>query len=220
MDDNRKTIEIEIWIDATLDIRGQSFPTLQPLSYYNESAQTSGTMKEIRKESDIGPEVAHVYFVTNKGPSTIKEAEVFILWPLTSLGGEDLLYLMEQPITKGDVKCDHVQFANYRKIKSEATLNTLWERYNIDISAFNAANAQKVSKENGNEHNIEIGTGINSGIGVINKPSETEQEIKKAGGDSSSVWAHRHNESTSEVSSWGTLNPYGQYELTVSKSFT
>lgn len=59
----------------------ESYP---PTVYYNET----GYMKEtIKKESDIGPTVTHVYYLTNRGPATIQEAEVFLLWPSTTVGG-------------------------------------------------------------------------------------------------------------------------------------
>lgn len=45
-------------------------------------------MKEkIRRESDIGPTVTHVYYLMNRGPATIQEAEIFLLWPATTVGG-------------------------------------------------------------------------------------------------------------------------------------
>ncbi|XP_057656467.1 integrin alpha-PS2 isoform X1 [Diorhabda carinulata] len=219
-DDNKKNIVIDIWIDATLDVKGQSYPTLQPLSYYNESL--SETMKEVRKETEIGPEVVHIYYVTNKGPSPIQEAEVFILWPLTSLGNEDLLYLMDQPHTQGNVKCDHVPLVNYRKVKQDMQSSSLWERYHIDISAFVVGNsAQKITGEKPPENTIEIGPGITSGIGVVNKG--TNLDVNQTTGDASSIWEQRHNEtdtSTTDFRTWGTLNPNGEYELTVSKAFT
>lgn len=60
-----------------------------PTVYYNESLYTSG---EIIKENDIGPQVTHVYYIRNSGPATIQEAEVFVLWPLQTLGGKLLRY--------------------------------------------------------------------------------------------------------------------------------
>ena len=37
-------------------------------------------------EDQLGPEVIHIYDVKNKGPATIKEAEVFIMWPSFTKG--------------------------------------------------------------------------------------------------------------------------------------
>ena len=48
-------------------------------------------------EDQLGPEVIHIYDVKNKGPATIKEAEVFIMWPsFTKDEGDErhLLYLL------------------------------------------------------------------------------------------------------------------------------
>ncbi|CAH1104262.1 unnamed protein product [Psylliodes chrysocephalus] len=233
-EDNKKHIEIEIWIDATIDIKGQTYSSLQPLSHYNNTI-FKGSIKDVRKETEIGPQVTHVYFLTNQGPSQIQRAEVFLLWPLTTLGDEDLLYLLEQPITKGNVKCDWSPLVNYRKLELESYNNTIWERLKIDVSAFNGgtASAHKKDKNEGvietdHEFNsggtsgeaIETNSGIDSGIGVVNKNQDKlDKEIKQSGGDSSSVIQDRHNETSEHMRSWGTLNPHGEYEYTVSKYF-
>lgn len=63
----------------------ESYP---PTVYYNESGYTK---EAITRESDIGPTVTHVYYLTNRGPATIQEAEIFLLWPSTTVGGTLLL---------------------------------------------------------------------------------------------------------------------------------
>lgn len=64
-----------------IKIHSESYP---PTVYYNESSYTKQTIK---RESDIGPTITHVYYVTNRGPATIQEAEIFLLWPATTVGG-------------------------------------------------------------------------------------------------------------------------------------
>lgn len=113
--------ELHYYINSYYFYR-ESYP---PTVYYNESGFTQETIK---RENDIGPTVMHVYYLTNRGPATIQEAEIFLLWPSTTVGGklsfnvakmnykkmtsifsilgEDLLYLLDQPHTKGNVKCD------------------------------------------------------------------------------------------------------------------
>lgn len=77
---------------------------------YNSSRYTA---EEIRRESDIGPQVTHVYNLINKGPATIDESEIFILWPYQTLADKDFLYLLDQPHTLGNVKCEPT-IANYK----------------------------------------------------------------------------------------------------------
>lgn len=52
-------------------------------------------------ELDIGPQVVHVYQLQNRGPSTIKQAHVTILWPSTTADNQYLLYLLDQPVITG-----------------------------------------------------------------------------------------------------------------------
>lgn len=46
---------------------------------------------------DIGPIVEHVYEVTNKGPQTLGNVEMKVLWPIKDSNGRDLTYLHEEP---------------------------------------------------------------------------------------------------------------------------
>lgn len=66
-------------------------------------------------DREIGPLVTHVYSVINEGPAAISETEVFIIWPYALFNDEDLLYLLVQPNSSGDVNvvCESVP-ANYK----------------------------------------------------------------------------------------------------------
>lgn len=57
---------------------------------------------------DIGPEVIHTYQVQNRGPSTIRQAMITILWPSTTADDQYLLYLMDQPTVTGKGQCHTV----------------------------------------------------------------------------------------------------------------
>ena len=86
-------------------------------------------VENIKHESEIGPELIHIYQVENKGPSDIVEAKVFILWPSFRPNGDPLLYLTSQPIIEGLAKCDIVDNVNpfqvdvdrYHHIRSSTT---------------------------------------------------------------------------------------------------
>ncbi|KAJ8912906.1 hypothetical protein NQ315_017236 [Exocentrus adspersus] len=205
--DNHQHISIGIWIDASLELRGNSYP---PTVYYNESLYTS---EKIIRESDIGPQVTHVYYVRNNGPATIEEAEVFILWPVQTLGGKDLLYLLDQPHTQGNVKCD-AALANYNHYKVDYHATSIWDRLKIDTSSVDKITSEKLSGVKATE----IGSGVSSGVGVFNKEESLEKDVKTTG-DSSSVFERRHNTSDN-FNSYGTINANGEYVHTKSKSRT
>lgn len=61
---------------------------------------------KVEVEHKIGPQVIHLYTIKNKGPATINEAEIFFIWPYATLDGDDLLYLLEQPHTTGNIQCE------------------------------------------------------------------------------------------------------------------
>ncbi|CAH2004735.1 unnamed protein product [Acanthoscelides obtectus] len=200
--DNHQHLSIGIWINATLDIRGESYPSTV---YYNESLYTS---QNITREIEIGPEVTHVYYLTNRGPATVQEAEVFILWPFETLGGDDLLYLLDQPHTQGNLKCDFVPAVNYRQYYLDyIRAREVWDRLKIDISGIEQFwSAEKQTSE--------FGRGVSSGVGVINKNVGGVPT-----GDSSGIFEVRHNQ-TSSFSSSGRINPRGEIETTESRLIT
>lgn len=107
-EDNKKLLSIHIWVDSKLELGGTSRPT--ELYYYN---LTSYKAEKIMRENDIGPPVTHVYSIRNNGPSDIKEAEMFFVWPYATMDGRDLLYLLEEHQTLGNIKCD-TSFVNYK----------------------------------------------------------------------------------------------------------
>lgn len=52
------------------------------------SNTTQYSSETIDKESDIGPQVTHLYTLKNKGPAEIYEAEMYFLWPWQTLAGK------------------------------------------------------------------------------------------------------------------------------------
>ena len=71
---------------------------------------------------DIGEEVKHVYQVTNKGPSAINEAEVYILWPSFNDNGDDLLYLTGLYYDQSKATCEPVKNLNPLSLKVKCYL--------------------------------------------------------------------------------------------------
>lgn len=59
-------------------------------------------------ELDIGPQVVHIYQIQNRGPSTIRQAQVTILWPSMTADNQHLLYLLDQPLISGKGSCQTI----------------------------------------------------------------------------------------------------------------
>ncbi|KAF2896830.1 hypothetical protein ILUMI_09340, partial [Ignelater luminosus] len=123
LSDNARNVSVDILVKAVLAIEGKSTP---PSVYYNLSQYQSA---EIKSDIEIGPSVIHSYTVTNNGPSDVEEVEIFIIWPMATSAGEDLLYLLEAPHTLGGVKCDPVD-SNYREYPLALQKN-VWNAINI-----------------------------------------------------------------------------------------
>ncbi len=109
LDNNMIQARIPVYVDTDIIIRGLSDP--DPLRH-NSTAFENVNLETVRHESEIGPELIHIYQVENKGPSDILEAQVFILWPSFRPNGDPLLYLTSQPIIEGMARCDIVEDVN------------------------------------------------------------------------------------------------------------
>lgn len=99
--DNHQEVYLPVEIKAEFTISGASDPEIV-------SHNKSDPIPEKKlSESDIGPEVEHIYLVRNKGPSNIEEAKIYILWPTYTSNKEFLLYLTSKPEIKGkQTKCE------------------------------------------------------------------------------------------------------------------
>jgi hypothetical protein len=54
-------------------------------------------------ETEVGPQLVHMYAITNKGPSSITEAEAYFVWPSFTFDGMYLLYPVRQMFLKLNV---------------------------------------------------------------------------------------------------------------------
>lgn len=192
--DNEHFLSIDIWVDSKLELAGTSKPSD---IRYNASLYTA---EVIKKESDIGKPVVHLYSIRNNGPSKIKEAEVFFIWPYATLDGQDLFYLLDQPHTLGNIKCERAD-ANYKNYDLEYRTKTIWETLGIDPKKgyLHEAIAQGVILEEG-----EGATGVEVTGKEFNKVTN---EKDRSSGDASFVHIERqkgHGSSSSASTSDGS----------------
>ncbi|CAO1396274.1 unnamed protein product [Diamesa tonsa] len=116
-DDNRIAKDIGINVETDLSISGNSLPEDFHYNVSNYKAYENAT-----HEADLGPQVVHIYDIRNNGTSSIDEIEVFINWPVETLDGEPLMYLLNQPETMGNVQCDPAQFVNEFRLQTDRSL--------------------------------------------------------------------------------------------------
>ena len=86
--DNMEQYTVPIRVETDFRVTGKSDPLEVE---YNISAPLPD---KYEVEDDIGEEVSHIYDVKNKGPTSISEAEVYILWPSFNEYEDHLLYLL------------------------------------------------------------------------------------------------------------------------------
>ncbi|XP_035905010.1 integrin alpha-PS2 isoform X1 [Anopheles stephensi] len=115
--DNVVRKSIGILVQTDLSMSGVSLPE-EFLYNYSEYR----TLEEARTERDIGPQVVHIYEIRNEGPSTIDEAEFFVLWPYETLDGVPLMYLLNQPETHGNIECLPTEYANPLNLAIDSAL--------------------------------------------------------------------------------------------------
>ncbi|XP_042213012.1 integrin alpha-PS2-like, partial [Homarus americanus] len=112
--DNHMALALPATVKTLIDIKGISWPD-GPFDY-NASLYGMGLVGEegsITHEREIGPQVTHVYDVTNRGPSDLPSALIFLLWPTRTLTDDPLLYLLDAPDVAQPAVCHSVPDVNY-----------------------------------------------------------------------------------------------------------
>ncbi|XP_053696719.1 integrin alpha-PS2 [Sabethes cyaneus] len=121
--DNIFEKSVGIAIKTDLSISGVSRPD-SFLYNYTEYR----TLEEAETEHHLGPQIVHIYEIRNEGPSTIDEAEFFVLWPHETNDGDPLMYLLVQPETSGNIKCQQSSYVNPRDLAIESPRKSFLEK--------------------------------------------------------------------------------------------
>lgn len=101
-EDNKMVIGIPIRVKVDLVLSGNSNPAS---IVYNSSQPSGSKLAEPLTEADLGDEIYHIYQLQNRGPSTIHDIALTIVWPTKTKDGKYLLYLVDEPLTSGKVSC-------------------------------------------------------------------------------------------------------------------
>ena len=109
--DNWATYTVPIRVETDFRVTGKSNPAQVE---YNISAPLPDRYDY---EDEIGEAVNHIYDVKNKGPSSISEAEVYILWPSFNEYGDHLLYLLGFDYDRKKAFCEPIKNLNPLAVK-------------------------------------------------------------------------------------------------------
>ncbi|XP_053950606.1 integrin alpha-PS2 isoform X1 [Anastrepha ludens] len=115
--DNVVIKNVDIWVETDLAIEGASLPDFQLYKASDYLAVENAT-----KEEDLGPQVVHLYNIRNNGPSYIEEAVILIHYPNETVGGDLLMYVLNQPETHGNIVCDPHLAVNPLRLKLDNNL--------------------------------------------------------------------------------------------------
>lgn len=114
-----KTIAISI--ETNLTIFGTSTPDTKII--FNATDYLPPT--NCTTEDELGPQTVHIYNIQNSGPSRIEEAEIHILWPYVTQDNKLFLYLLQQPETSGNIRCERAPFVNEYNLQLNQTLSRI-----------------------------------------------------------------------------------------------
>ncbi|GJQ71792.1 putative integrin alpha [Trypoxylus dichotomus] len=194
-ENNKKKIELPIWVNSRLELKGGSRPSEVHYnwSYYAEKEQ-------VKHEREIGPQVIHLYTITNNGPSAINEAEVLIFWPYATASGEDLMYLLEPPHVLGNARCEGADF-NYQGYFVERRNKTIWEAFDIDVSREVTVTSEVTRTQGGilveeNEKKFSVSSDDKTQQSSI---SNNNEKFEKATGDASEILREREEQRGHDV---------------------
>ena len=109
--DNVATYTVPIRVETDFRVTGKSNPVEVE---YNISAPLPD---KYDYEDEIGESVNHIYDVKNKGPSSISEAEVYILWPSFNEYEDHLLYLLGLAYDNNKASCEPFKNLNPLAVK-------------------------------------------------------------------------------------------------------
>lgn len=212
----KKTVSISV--ETNLSVKGVS---IDEEILYNTTDYA--VLENATRENEIGPQVVHIYEIRNGGPSTIESAEVFFLWPYKTISGDDLLYLLNQPETTRNIKCEPTSFANERNLQLDKSLvskSYLVSQGAIEKSSLHSAGGRYASTSSSDS------TGHAAGGGKINFSDEEKRRIDQeenveSSGDASYVHRQRAHQAAQEQTGSGTSIGSGKgYEQSSSSSWS
>ncbi|XP_022653764.1 integrin alpha-PS2-like isoform X2 [Varroa destructor] len=123
--DNVITFTLPVKVKINVVISGKSDPVE---AFYN--ASSVDTSRKVLTDLEVGPEIQHVYQITNRGHD-LDLADIYLVWPTHNPDNEPLLYLLERPQFKASrpalISCestDHINFNANKVLVTESQRRT------------------------------------------------------------------------------------------------
>lgn len=191
--DNIYRKSVGIWVKTDLKIKGNAQPDEL---HYNISQYMA--MENSTTEHDIGPQVHYFFDISNDGPSTVEEMEIFVMWPYETQDGDDLMYLLSNPQTSKNIQCDSTRLVNRNNLKIDAELEKIDYVALRSGVARTAAGHKFAMTQEGEESNVAIhsstgqsssssSSSSSSGSRTVTFKSEEERKKLDAEDDQESV---------------------------------
>lgn len=185
---------ISIWVDTNLSVKGV---TVEPTIHYNISEYL--TVANASKEEELGPHMVNLFEITNNGPSAIEEAEVYIVIPYETNAGDKLMYLLNQPETSGNIKCEPNTMANTMRLQLNTELmhSSFLESQGAVEKGFSSHSSLASSSSSSSSSSSVSRSSNASGGGA----QLSRADFESASGDSSHINQHRANQASNHFSS-------------------
>jgi hypothetical protein len=173
--DDITVIKMKAIIETDIVVKGISIP---------EQVMFSGQIvgaSAIRSEEEIGTEIVHRYEVENsKSGGRVAWSTLHISWPYEAADGKYLLYLMDQPLVHGPVRCE---------VDSNMINPMLYERRPSNFStAFVTSAELKQSRRSLLDREMEI----DDGSAAVSSRRDVDQLIRRSKRDSVLLSGRHH----------------------------
>lgn len=204
----KKTVGISV--ETNLSVKGVS---IDEEILYNTTDFVA--LENATREEHVGSQVVHIYEIRNSGPSTIEQAEVYFLWPYETISGDSLLYLLNQPETTRNMKCEPTQYANERNLELDRSL--VAKSYLVSQGAVEKSSLHSEGGRYGSAtfHSNAVGSGGKTRVTEEEKKRFDEEENRESSGDASYVHRQRANEAAAQEQ----FGSDGSYQQSASSSW-
>jgi len=167
--DNWATYTVPIRVETDFRVTGKSNPAQVE---YNISAPLPNRYDY---EDEIGEAVDHIYDVKNKGPSSISEAEVYILWPSFNEYGDHLLYLLGFDYDRKKAFCEPIKNRNPLSVKLQGARDYSASAQIGENSASFSSSSSSSSSSFSSSSGISSGSSSGSSSSTYYKSSSSSQ---------------------------------------------
>lgn len=200
----RKSVSIDVETDLTI-----SGKAVDAEIHYNISEYRNIT--NATKEAEIGPHLRNVYEISNGGPSTVNQAEIFILIPHLTITGEHLMYILDKPETHGNVQCDPTNYVNVLGLKLDEGLarkSYLQSMVSMSGSKTIGGGGLSIEKGSSSESRSSSGGRIQTVFTDEEKRKFDADEAQESTGDASLIHRSRANEAAQSSASRSHFSSY------------